>query len=109
MSSRINLNDNISDRFEFTIGGLNYDFVYPTLEDVEPITDLTREREKFAKEDTPESVEKIAEIDDKLSETLYALVKPVGHDTPIKDTLKKQPYPVVRAFNKMIVEQLSAE
>lgn len=109
MSSRINLNDNTSDKFEFTIGGLDYDFIYPTLEEIEPITELYQEREAASKEDTPASVQKIADIDEKLTDKLYGLVKPVGHDTPIQDTLKKQPYPVVRAFNKMMTEQLTAE
>lgn len=109
MSSRINLNDNISDRFEFSIGGLDYDFKYPTLEEIDPITDLYKEREKAEKENTPEAVDKIKEIDDKLTDTLYGLVVPIGHDTPIRETLKKQPYPVVKAFNKMMTEQLSAE
>lgn len=109
MSSRINLNDNTNDRFEFTIGGLDYDFKYPTLEEIDPITDLYKEREKAEKDGTPESVEKIADIDNKLTEALYGLVLPVGHNVPIKETLKKQPYPVVKAFNKMMTEQLSAE
>lgn len=109
MSSRVNLNDNTNDRFEFSIGGLDYDFKYPTLEEIDPITELYKEREKAEKEGTPESVEKIAKIDEKLTDTLYGLVIPVNHDTPIRDTLKKQPYPVVKAFNKMITDQLSAE
>lgn len=109
MSSRINLNDNTSDRFEFSIGGLDYDFKYPTLEEIDPITDLYNQREVETKKDTPESVETIKQIDDKLTEKLYALVVPVGHAVPIQETLKKQPYPVVRAFNKMMTEQLSAE
>lgn len=109
MSSRINLNDNTSDRFEFTIGGLDYDFKYPTLDEIEPITNLYQERDIESKKDTPESVKKVAEIDDKLTDALYNLVVPVNHSTPIKETLKKQPFPVVRAFNKMMTEQLSAE
>lgn len=109
MSSRINLNDNTSDKFEFTIGGLDYDFKYPTLDEIEPITNLYQERDIESKKDTPESVARIAEIDEQLTEALYKLVVPVGHDTPIRETLKKQPFPVVRAFNKMMTEQLSAE
>lgn len=109
MSSRINLNDNTKDRFEFTIGGLDYDFKYPTLDEIEPITNLYQERDIESKKDTPESVARIAEIDEQLTEALYNLVIPVGHTTPIRETLKKQPFPVVRAFNKMMTEQLSAE
>ena len=109
MSSRVNLNDNTSDKFEFTIGGLDYDFRYPTLEQIDPITQLYSEREKAEKEGGAESVDKIAEIDKKLTDTLYGMVVPVGHTTPIEETLKKQPYPVVKAFNKMMTDQLSAE
>lgn len=109
MSSRVNLNDNINDKFEFTIGGLDYDFHYPTLEEIEPVTNLYAEREKAEKEDTPESEKKLAEIDEKLTDVLYGMVVPVGHSTPIREVLKKQPYPVVKAFNKMMTDQLSAE
>lgn len=109
MSSRVNLNENVNDKFEFTIGGKDYDFKYPTLDEMQPFTDLYRERDIASKEDTPASVQKVADIDSKLTDALYALIIPVGHDTPIKDTLQTQPFPVVRAFNKMITEQLSAE
>ena len=109
MSSRINLNDNTSDRFEFTIGGLDYDFKYPTMEDVEPITNLYNEREIKVKDETAEGKAQLAEIDKKIEDALYALVMPVGHTTPIREVLKKQPLPVVHAFNKMMNEQLTAE
>ena len=109
MSSRRNLNDNTSDRYEFSVGGLDYDFMYPTLEDIEPITNLYTERDVESKKDTPESVERIAQIDEELTEKMYGMVVPVGHSTPIRDTLKKQPYPVVKEFNKMMTDLLSAE
>lgn len=109
MSSRVNLNDNASDRYEFSIGGLDYDFKYPTLEEVEPITKLYEEREKAEKDDSPEASDKLKEIDEKLTETLYAFIVPVNHSTPIKETLKKQSFKVVKAFNKMMTDQLSAE
>ena len=88
---------------------MDYDFKYPTLEEIEPITQLYQEREKAEKEDTPESVDKIADIDNQLTEKLYSFVIPVNHTTPIRDTLKKQSYKVVKAFNKMMTDQLSAE
>ena len=40
MSSRVNLNENVNDKFEFTIGGKDYDFKYPTLDEMQPFTDL---------------------------------------------------------------------
>jgi len=106
MSTRVNLNDNISDAFQFTIGGLDYDFKYPTMEDFEPMGNLYKERDAAEKKHDDK---KVAEIDEKLQKALYDLIIPVGHDTPIQDTLKKQPYPVVKAFNKMVKDQLSAE
>ena len=109
MSSRVNLNDNVEEAFGFTIGGLDYDFKYPTLKVMEPIQELNREREKAALDKTPEGDEKLGKIDNELTEKLYELVVPVGHETPIKETLESQPLPVVKAFNKLVIEQLSAE
>lgn len=109
MSSRVNLNDNVSDRYEFSIGGLDYDFVYPTLSQIDPITELYNQREIEEAKDTAESKAKIQEIDKKLTETLYSFILPVGHTTPIKETLKKQSYRVVKEFNQMMAQQLTAE
>ena len=109
MSSRQNLNDNTSDRYKFTVGGLDYDFVYPTLEEIQPVSNLYREREEAEKDDTPEGVKKLEELDTKLTDTIYSMVVPVGHTTPIKDTLEKQPFPVVKAFNKMMAKLLSSD
>lgn len=103
MSSRLNLNDNVSDAFQFTIGGLDYDLKYPTLEELEPIQALNKERAELG-----EGADTSA-IDKKLEETFYSLIIPVGHDTPIQDVLKKQPFPVVKNFNDMVSKQLSAE
>lgn len=103
MSSRLNLNDNVSDAFQFTIGGLDYDLKYPTLEELEPIQALNKERADLGDEgDT-------SEVDKKLEDAFYALIIPVGHETPIREILKKQPFPVVKKFNEMIAKQLSAE
>lgn len=106
MSSRLNLNDNIDTTFPFSIGGLDYDLKYPTLDELQPFTDLTAKRELALKK---ENNEEVAQIDNEMSEVFYSLITPVGHSTPIKDTLSKQPIPVVKRFNKMISEQLAAE
>lgn len=109
MSSRLNLNDNISDKFEFTIGGLDYDLKYPTMGELDPVSQLTKEREAIQTGDSPNKEELLTEIDEKMADEMYKLIIPVGHETPIKDTLNRQPFPVIRAFNKMMTEQLSAE
>ena len=109
MSSRVDLNSNIEEVFQFTVGGLDYDLKYPTLEEMEPIQEISQKREAKVRENTPEATEAVAELDNQLTEAFYKFIVPVGHDTPIADTLKKQTFPVVRAFNKRILEQLSAE
>lgn len=112
MSSRVNLNDNTNDKFEFSIGGLDYDLKYPTLEEIEPIQDLVRKSgliENDTKMSSDEKEKALAQVRDDMEKAMYSMVKPVGHDTPIKETLVKQPFPVVKAFNKMLNEQLSAE
>jgi len=105
-SSRINLNDNVNEYFPFTIGGVDFDLKYPTLEELEPIQTINGEREKAVSE---KNTAKVAELDKKLEETFYSFIKPVDGATNIQDILKKQPFPVVKAFNKMIQEQLSAD
>lgn len=103
MSSRVNLNDNTSDVFEFTIGGLDYDLKYPTLGELEPIQELNKERD--ALEDGADTTD----IDKRIEDAFYALISPVGHTTPIRETLKSQPFNVVKRFNEVIAKQLSAE
>ena len=103
MSSRVNLNDNTSDIFPFTIGGLDYDLKYPTLEELEPIQELTKQKQALGEDGDTKKKKK------KMEDAFYAMIHPVGHSTPIQDTIKKQPYPVVKKFNEMITEQLSAE
>lgn len=109
MSSRVNLNDNVEEVFGFTVGGLDYDFKYPTLAMMEPIQELSKEREKAELDKSPEGVDKLSKIDDELTEKFYEFVVPVGHNTPIEETLKNQSLPVVKAFHKMITGQLAAE
>lgn len=106
MSNRLNLNDDISDVFQFTINGLDYDLHYPTLKELEPINDLNQERQKLQAEGDDK---KLAAVDKQLTEIFYGFVKPVGHDTPIKDTLENSNIRIIQAFNKMVQEQLSGE
>ena len=105
-SSRLNLNDKIADHFEFTIGGVDFNLKYPTLEELEPVQAINSERaEAVSKNDT----EAIARCDKKLEEVFYSLIYAVDGKSKIDDVLKKQPFPVVKKFNKMIAEQLSVD
>lgn len=107
MSQRINLNDNVDDRFPFSVGGYDYDLRYPTLQELEPIVNLSNDR-KIAL-DAGDN-DKVAEIDKKMDEAFYGFIVPANADQPpIKDVLKTQNMKVVNAFNKMIQEQLAVE
>ena len=106
MSSRLNLNDNVDSTFPFTVGGLDYDLKYPTLDELKPFTELSNAREVAVKDG---DTEEISRIDNEMTNVFYSLITPVGHETPIKETLSSQPLPVIKAFNKMVSEQLAAE
>lgn len=111
MSSRVNLNDNTNDTFGFTIGGLDYDLKYPTMEEITPIQELVSQTNSIENSDLPddEKEAKLAKVREEMEEAMYKMIVPVAHNTSIQDTLKKQPFPVVKKFNKMLSEQLSAE
>jgi len=106
MSTRINLNDNVEASYPFTIGGVDFDLKYPTLEELEPIQAINAEREKALAE---KDAEKVAELDDKLENTFYGFIQPVDGVSDIRDILKKQSFQVVKAFNKMVTTQLSVD
>lgn len=106
---RFNLNDDVRDAFPFTVNGLDYDLKYPTLKELEPYTDLSQQRENLSKKTDDASVKKLNEIDKKLTDMLYSFVKPVGHKTPIKDTLENSNIRIIRAFNKMVSDKLLGE
>lgn len=109
MSSRLNLNDDISDVFQFTINGLDYDLRYPTLRELEPIQKLNNERQALVGKDDDASKKKLDAVDEKLTEAFYDFVEPVGHETPIRKTLENSNVRVVKAFNDMVQTQLSGE
>ena len=108
MSTRTNLNDNVNSVFPFSIGGFDYDLKYPTMEELEPIQNINIERDKLTGRDDEESKAKLKELDEQLENSFYKFIIPVNADQPeIREILKKQPFPVVRAFNKMISDQFS--
>lgn len=110
MSSRQNLNDNVSDRYEFSVGGLDYDLIYPTLTEIREIQDLVKESQKLDKDESLDAKEKEKQLDEiqkKTEKVMYSFIKPVGHNTPIEQTLEKQSLKVVNNFNNMLTKQFS--
>ena len=52
---------------------------------------------------------RIAELDEELEKVFYGFIVPVDGTSDIQAVLKKQPFPVVKAFSKMIKEQLAVD
>ena len=103
MSSRINFNDDVVDRIGLTIQGLDYDFVYPTAKEWNEIVILTAELQEEKDE------KKIKSLSKKIEKAFNAMIVPVGHNTPINDTLEKAPLPVSQALQKQIKKWLNPE
>lgn len=106
MSTRTNLNDNVNSAFPFTVGGVDFDLKYPTLAELEPISQINTDREIAL---NAGDNDKVAELDKKLEETFYGFIKPVDGTSDIREVLKNQPFPVIKAFNKMVKDQLAVD
>ena len=102
-SQRFNFNDTVSDAFEFEISGLAYDMRYPTQDEMRPFTKLMREYKTAQDQD---DLEKAKKVNDKMEVFVYSLITPVGHETPIKETLKKVNVVILRHLNERLVKEL---
>lgn len=107
MSSRFTFDtDNTNDVFEFTIKGKDYNFVYPTMKEIEPFSDLVKEIQDEQAKDTPDA-DHIKELEKRSDEAIYGFIKPIGHETPIKETLDNCSIKLRNEFNKKIISLLS--
>ena len=102
-SQRFNFNDDVSDAFEFEIAGLAYDMRYPTQDEIRPFVKLAREY-KVAEDQG--DVEKAEKANVKMEAFIQSLITPVGHDTPIKETLKKVNIVILRHLNERLIKEL---
>lgn len=92
-----NLNDNVKDNFEFTLGGHTYQMRYPTLEETE---DIQKAFKKAESSDNPQEVLAI----------VYGFISSTDEKAPpIADTLKKQNIKVMHNFNDMIKVEFGGE
>lgn len=109
MSQRVNLNDNVKETFPFSVGGFDFDLRYPTLEEIEPFQKIVADREQAEKSGDTETVDRLT---NEMLDALYGFIVYAGpaSDNPplIKDVLKKQNMKVIQAFNKMMIDELSA-
>lgn len=102
-SQRFNFNDTVSDAFEFEISGLAYDMRYPTQDEMRPFAKLMREYKTAQDQD---DLEKAKKVNDKMEAFVHSLITPVGHETPIKETLKKVNVVILRHLNERLVKEL---
>ena len=102
-SQRFNFNDDISDVFEFEVSGLAYDMRYPTQDEMRPFAKLTTEFEAIKDTASPEQIEK---VNTKMEDFIHGLITPVGHETPIKETLKKVNIVILRRLNERLIKEL---
>lgn len=102
-SERFNFNDDVSDAFQFEINGLAYDMRYPTQDEIRPFVKLAKEY-KVAEDQG--DVEKAEKINEKMEAFIHSFIIPVGHETPIKETLKKVNIVVLRRLNERLIKEL---
>jgi len=102
-SERFNFNDDVSDAFQFEIAGLAYDMRYPTQDEIRPFVKLITQFEAIKNTASEEQIEK---VNTKMEDFIYSLITPVGHETPIKETLKKVNIVVLRRLNERLIKEL---
>lgn len=102
-SERFNFNDDVSDAFQFEIAGLAYDMRYPTQDEIRPFVKLVTQFEAIKNTASDEQIEK---VNTKMEDFIHGLITPVGHETPIKETLKKVNIVVLRRLNERLIKEL---
>lgn len=104
--SNYNLSDNVNDTFNFEIRNLKFTMRYPLTDEIESVQEITsqvREAEEANRND------EVKELTQKLESILYGFITPQGHETDIKEALKKENIRVMRNFNTMIKTELSIQ
>lgn len=94
--SAYNLNDNVSDHFEFILGGHTYKMKYPTVEETEQVQDALK---KAQESNNNESVLKI----------MFQFISSDDKEAPSFDeAIKKQNIKVIQNFSQMIEAEFKA-
>lgn len=107
-SQRFNFNDQVADAFPFSVGGRDYDMRYPTQDEMKPFSKMLVEFNEMSQQlKIGQGDEKAyLKLNDKMEDFIYGLIVPVGHETPIKETLKEVNVVVLRRLNSRLVEEL---
>jgi hypothetical protein len=101
-----NPTDNVDDNFTFEIRGKKYVMRYPITEEVEEVQNISAKLQKAQDDNNTDEIKKLS---DSLEAYLYGFITPEGHETPIKEALRKENIRVMRNFNTMIKTELSIQ
>lgn len=102
MSSRMNFDDTVSTKFEFQVGGKDFDLIYPTLTQMKPIEEGLLK----IKESKKPQEEKDLEMNMFIVKSVRDFVVPVGHDEKFEDVLNQVSLNTARTLNTKLVELL---
>jgi len=98
-------NDDVQETFSFVLSkGLKYEMAYPTMEELENLQELNIKLRELTEAKDNDAAKKVGK---ELDVSLHALIKPVGHETPLEEALKKENVRVMRNFSKMLQHELS--
>lgn len=101
--AKYDLTGSLEKSFNFNIGTLEYSFRKPTVREMREIS------KAFQGVDDDANPEVQLEQSEKGLDALYSLVTPVGHSTPIRETLDNSTVDVQIAFNEMVQKELGAK
>ncbi len=102
--SNYNLTDNVNETFEFQLRDMKFEMKYPTTDELEKVQKLNQE---LAEADEAKDKTRVERVNEQLEGLLYSFITPVGHETAIKDALKKENIRVLKNFNTMIRTEIS--
>lgn len=95
--SQYNLNDNVKEYFEFSLGGHIYQMRYPTIEETEEIQEVFKKAQE-------------AEDGQEVLKQVYKFISSTDEKAPaIDEVLKKQNIKVLQNFNEMIKVEFGGE
>lgn len=97
--------DNVSDKFEFQVGGKDFDLKYPSLSEMEP---MQKKLDEVAKSKDSEEVKNL-KINNIIIEGIREFITPVGHEESLEDVLQTVPITVARKLNRKLVSEIFGE
>ena len=95
-----NLDDDVTEHFEFVLKGKRYKMRYPTTEETEQSRDKIKTLKKKYEKDVDKSIQA---VEDFYQEWMYSFISKVDEDAPdIKTALLKSNVKLVKNFSSMI-------